>query len=171
MIQMSPSHFWTKVDMSSECWMWTGATNRGYGIYHPHRGQRARAHRIAYELVVGSIPDGLTLDHLCRNRACVKPAHLEPVTSRENILRGEGISARNARKTECIHGHNTWGHEPGRPSRRVCLTCRQERRISTLRHSAEGSTRTPAGPPSPVDVELSADSRRGITGISRGARP
>src|SRR6266576_3456485 len=98
--------FWAKVDRrgSEECWPWQANRGRGYGNVWI-AGRMYRAHRVAYELLIGPIPEGLTLDHLCRNRGCVNPAHLEPVTSRENTLRGEGISANNARKTHCKHGH------------------------------------------------------------------
>ncbi len=75
-------HFWIKVVKSSTCWDWVGANNKGYGIF---RGQRA--HRWAYEHTIGPIPDGLTIDHLCMNRSCVNPAHMEPVSRSENSKR------------------------------------------------------------------------------------
>ncbi len=84
--------FWAKVDRSGECWLWTGNVYRdGYGQFYVERRQ-VRAHRWAYESEVGPIPEGLVLDHLCRVRLCVRPSHLEPVTNRENLLRG--IAAR-----------------------------------------------------------------------------
>jgi hypothetical protein len=71
------------------CWEWTGAKDRdGYGTMH-HRNRPYRAHRFAYEQFVGPIPDGLVIDHLCTNRGCVNPEHLEPVTNAVNIKRGE----------------------------------------------------------------------------------
>lgn len=94
--------FWKLVDRrsSDECWPWRGPIFKGYG-----RFKGKGAHRIAYRLLKGEIPDGLTLDHLCRNRACCNPAHLEPVTNRVNVLRGVGPSAENSRKTHCANGH------------------------------------------------------------------
>lgn len=87
------------------CWTWKGYINRqGYGVFV--RGSfHMFAHRAVYETLVGSIPRGLTLDHLCRNRACVRPSHLEPVTLKENIHRGSGVAPKNARKTHCPKGH------------------------------------------------------------------
>ena len=84
--------FWPKVDKTETCWIWIGAIGTGgYGNFWvgPDRlSDRMRAHRFAYESMVGPIPEGLDLDHLCRNRACVNPAHLEPVTRRVNLRRG-----------------------------------------------------------------------------------
>ena len=84
---MSDRRFWAKVRVSGDCWEWTGATNsRGYGcLVRDKRGYLA--HRYAYTLAVGPIPDGLTIDHLCGNKRCVRPEHLEPVTVAENIRR------------------------------------------------------------------------------------
>jgi hypothetical protein len=83
------------------CWFWgSERTPLGYGSFCL-RGARRRAARVAYSHFVGDIPGGLVLDHLCRNRSCVNPAHLEPVTQRENVLRGTGWAARNAKKTNC----------------------------------------------------------------------
>lgn len=98
--------FWAKVEKSDGCWLWTGAkTTTGYGSVWLD-GRSVKAHRVAYELLVGRIPDGLTIDHLCRVRLCVNPAHLEPVTNRENTLRSPQSEASvNARKTHCPKGH------------------------------------------------------------------
>lgn len=117
--------FWAKVRKGAECWEWVGAhTSRGYGNFWS--GSRyVAAHIFAYSLLVGSVPRGLDLDHLCRNRSCVNPEHLEPVTRRENTLRGETPAARNARKTHCLRGHvfdeaNTYRSKRGRG----CRACR-----------------------------------------------
>lgn len=87
------------------CWEWVGAVNRdGYG--HTKLGGRTQtAHVYVYKMTGRTIPDGMQLDHLCKNRACCNPDHLEPVTSQENTLRGDGPTARNAAKTHCKHGH------------------------------------------------------------------
>src|SRR4051812_38920185 len=91
------------------CWLWASAVERnGYGRIRIGSGQRAQAHRFAYEYFVKPIPAGLQLDHLCRERSCVNPAHLEPVTGRVNTLRGrcgEVAKRRHAAVTHCPFGH------------------------------------------------------------------
>lgn len=125
--QPMPERFWRKVKQGGleECWPWLASLNTtGYGEFYLD-GKIRKAHRIAYELTVGPIPDGLTLDHLCRNRECVNPFHLDPVSMRENILRGAAPSARNARATHCPKGHPYSGRNLiVRPSgSRGCRVC------------------------------------------------
>lgn len=101
--------FWARVDASGDCWEWTGATVKGYGAVRIKR-RLWYAHRFAYELLVGPIPQGLELDHLCRNLPCVNPDHLEPVTHAENMRRGSQrggrvLAALNRSKTHCPRGH------------------------------------------------------------------
>ena len=88
------------------CWVWKGRMgSKGYGAVS-HRSVNFRAHRIAFELLKAEIPPNLVLDHLCRNRACCNPDHLECVTNRENLMRGEGAAAKGARQTHCAQGHS-----------------------------------------------------------------
>lgn len=101
---------WPKVRQNEAgCWVWTGRLYpNGYGAMSVgRRGENVgtTTHRLMYREVFGPVPEGLQLDHLCRNRACCNPWHLEPVTARVNLLRGTGWSARNAAKTHCVHGH------------------------------------------------------------------
>lgn len=99
------SHPLGYVITESGCWEWVGAIQpTGYGRVKI-RGRAQRPHRHYYERLHGPIPEGLTLDHLCRNRNCVNPEHMEPVTNRVNVLRGIGWTAQNARKTHCPNGH------------------------------------------------------------------
>jgi hypothetical protein len=111
------------------CWLWIGATSpKGYGQFR-HGARRVLAHRFSYEYSIGPIPAGLQIDHLCRVRSCVNPSHLEPVTNRENILRGVGLPAVNNRKTECHNGHtftseNTYTYMGPWEKRRACRKCR-----------------------------------------------
>lgn len=111
------------------CWVWQGYTKGRMGYASISVKNRDRfAHRISYELANGAVPDGLVLDHLCRNVLCVNPDHLEPVTNKENILRGSGITARSAKKTHCPAGHPYTDENTARSrGRRICKTCAKER--------------------------------------------
>lgn len=98
--------FWAKVEKTDSCWIWKGSkTPANYGLFWTNI-KKIYAHRFSYQEANGDIPDGLVLDHLCRNPACVNPQHLEAVTHKVNILRGVGLSAQNARKNKCKRGHD-----------------------------------------------------------------
>jgi hypothetical protein len=133
--------FWEKVEKTDTCWLWGKCiTSGGYGRLKVG-GRTVLAHRVAYELEVGPIPDGLQLDHVrargCANKHCVNPAHLEPVTPGLNTRRGTAPAATNARKIRCKRGHaftpeNTYIRQrtPIR-SERSCRTCKNIRRART----------------------------------------
>lgn len=126
--------FWERVEKTDTCWNWTGALNakgdKGYGVIW-FRGAQEYVHRLAFELLVGSIPEGKTIDHLCRNRKCVRPEHLRAVSLRENVLSSTGITAVNWQKTHCLRGHafteeNTWT-DP-KTGQRQCRACNRIRK-------------------------------------------
>lgn len=122
-----PDRIESRLDRTGGCWLWTGKCDRGgYGRIWT-AGRHRRVHRVAYEAWVGPIPEGLEIDHLCRVRNCVNPAHLEPVTQAENVRR----QARS-QKTECVNGHpytpeNTYLRPGKGHGRRDCRTCIRER--------------------------------------------
>ena len=137
-IQHTPQvdRFWARVAKSpgDGCWIWTGPQGHGgYGQAYSRRPKSPTgAHRVAYELVVGLIPEGLTLDHLCRTPLCVRPDHLRPCTMRENLHAPGSRTppAVNAAKTHCIHGHVLAGANlvPSRFGHRVCRACHTQRK-------------------------------------------
>ncbi len=129
---------WPKVDKRGpdECWEWLASRDKdGYGQFSVRHGdgwKGCRAHRVVYELLAGPIPDGLQLDHLCRNPPCVNPAHLEAVTCQENLLRGKTLNAAAIAKTHCPQGHpyagdNLYVNPKGERSCRECAraACRK----------------------------------------------
>lgn len=96
---------WPQVDASGDCWLWLGHTSTaGYGRIHVN-GRQDYVHRIVYELLVGPIPEGLHIDHLCRVRTCVNPDHLQPVRPRENAIRGFAPAVITYRTDRCRRGH------------------------------------------------------------------
>lgn len=142
---MSRRDPWTRyiVDEVTGCWNWTGPINYdGYAYARIDGGRPCRVHRAYYERLVGPIPEGLVIDHLCRNRRCVNPAHLQPVTNRENLLRGIGIAAVAASRTHCPQGHeyspeNTYvSPRGGYRQCRACDVIRKAARRSGVRRAA-----------------------------------
>lgn len=101
--------FFKKVNKTNTCWLWTaGVSTRGYGVFHNTLITSNYAHRYSYSAFVGQIPEGMVVDHLCGVKLCVNPRHLEPVTNKENLRRGE-VGQQNAKhhksKTHCKNGH------------------------------------------------------------------
>lgn len=130
--------FWNRVSLPDDdgCMVWSGALqSKGYGQIKINK-KMVFVHRYSYGLNVGPIPDGLVIDHLCRNRACVRPDHLEAVTGRENVMRGEGLAPSKAAQTSCANGHEfTEANTYRWKTERGCRECRKE---NTRRYRLKG---------------------------------
>ena len=130
MIAQLPDNMQSKITLQlcsyvSFCWTWTGARNsKGYGSVGVN-GKSQLAHRVAYELLVGEIPAGLQIDHLCRNKACCNPAHLEPVTAKVNTRRAiEAVSGGRCKRGHAVAGPNLVIFQRGEWEYRACRMCR-----------------------------------------------
>ena len=130
--------FFKKIRKTKTCWIWTGSKVGRFwkknlyeqGVFYV-APKKILAHRFSYMRFVGKIPAGYTIDHLCNVPTCVNPTHLEPKTMRDNAMRGNGISARNSRKTHCVNGHELAGDNLEKyalkRNHRKCKVCRQNR--------------------------------------------
>lgn len=164
---------WSKVDADGDCWEWKAYRRRdGYGALR-YRGMPRPAHAVVYETLVDRVPDGMELDHLCRNHGCVNPDHLEPVTHAENIRRGVWGAAipgkRLATKTHCPQGHPYSGDNLYIDHRgsRICLQCkradgrsRYEKRNAEAR-AARAARRAEIVSPPDTEAEVAARLRGG----------
>lgn len=146
-----------EINPDTGCWEWQLSTKLGYGQFALNGTVTRQAHRYAYERMVGPVPSGLELDHLCRVRHCVNPEHLEPVTPRVNNLRSTSPSAFNAAKTRCVHGHeftpeNTLLRRDG--VSRTCRACLKRSNDENTRRRRD--QRTTAGYATPVLADATA---------------
>jgi len=143
--------FWRRVLLDDGCWEWQGAHDKdGYGCFSVTAKESWRAHRYAYEFLRGPIPDGLVIDHLCKNRGCVNPGHMEPVEPGENVRRGDGPGHLVRRAGVCQRGHvidenNMAASRTGRRRCRICqrannaIRAREYRRIKREARAARGA--------------------------------
>lgn len=159
----APIEFTDRVlpEPNSGCWLWDGPINdKGYGRFH-HSGRSEMAHRAALRFSCMRVPPGFEVDHLCRVRCCVNPIHLEVVTHRENLLRGDTITARAAATTHCPKGHSLTGENVSvRDGKRHCLECGRQRASAAYRPTTSRRRRR----------HLTADEVAGIrAAISEGA--
>jgi hypothetical protein len=123
-----------------ECWPWLGrALNEGgYGSLYIGHYRQVVAHKVAWVVAGNALDGSLVLDHLCRNRRCVNPRHLEQVANKVNILRGESPPAQNARMSVCSKGHSEWAflRRGPRSGTRQCAVCKRQRQREWRRHRA-----------------------------------
>ena len=135
-----PLRFWAKVaiDPETQCWIWTGSLSKGYGKFGVAGKSPQSAHRLTYTILVGFIPINLQIDHLCRNRACCNPAHLEPVTCRENLFRSPLTQTTiKANQTHCKNGHELTGNNliirTRKAGGRDCKKCNTNRKVEAYK--------------------------------------
>lgn len=122
------NRFISKIEFLDGCWIWTRSINKvtGYG-YFSIKGKIKSAHRTSYELFIGEIPENYVIDHLCNNKLCVNPNHLECVTQNENLKRAIGWGSNyNSKKKLCSKGHEYTKVEENGRIRRICKTCKSE---------------------------------------------
>ncbi len=144
--------FFSKVSVGDGCWEWTGSKMAyGYGNMRDANGKVRLAHRLAWELQVGPVPDGLFIDHICGNRSCVRLDHLRLVTAKENAPRG--AEHYNSRKNRCKNGHEFTPENTGSyRTSRYCRTCRSEWAKGYRKVSHESRTPTPRATASSPDT-------------------